>query len=82
MRALLTRGRVWMVTMAAGGGLLVLDGCDATVRDTVLNGVGSAATGLASTFIQAFIQSLQADAEGDTSPTVKAIHDFQPQPFA
>ena len=83
MRALLKHGRIWTMLVASGGGLLVLDGCDPTVRDTMLNGVGSAATGLASTFIQAFIQSLQAQAADNTSPTtVKAINDFSPTPFA
>ena len=74
MRTWLARTRVWAVTMAAGGGLLALEGCDPAVRDTVLAGVGEAATGLASTFIEAFIQSLQSEEEtADTATTVRGL---------
>ncbi|MCK4343222.1 MAG: hypothetical protein KAY37_16030 [Phycisphaerae bacterium] len=81
MRPLFYRGRKWLLTLAAGGGLFVLESCDPTVRDTVLGGVGSAATGLAGTFIEAFIQSLQADEE-EVATTVKAILEYLPQFFA
>lgn len=81
MRALLTRSRLWLLTVAAGGGLFVLEGCDPTVRDTILGGVGSAATGLASTFIEAFFQSLMADEE-EAVTTVRAIIETVPQFFA
>ena len=69
MRRLLKRSRWWTLAMATAGGLFVLQGCDPTVRTTVLGGVGTAATSLASTFIQAFIQSLQSDTT-DTSTTI------------
>jgi hypothetical protein len=81
MRALLYRGQKWMLLMASGGGLLALDTCDPTVRETVLGGVGSAATGLAGTFIEAFIQSLTAEEEG-AATTVKALVEYVPQFFA
>jgi len=63
--------------MASGGGWFLLEGCDPTVRDTVLGGVGTAATSLSSTFIQAFIQSLQADDE-DAATTVRGIIEADP----
>lgn len=80
MRTLLARTRVWTLTIAAGGSLLALEGCDPAVRDTVLAGVGEAATGLASTFIDALIQSLQSEDEG-AATTVRAM-DFEPSIFA
>ncbi len=58
MRTLMRRSRVWALSLASGASLLALQACDATVRETVLQGVGSAATTLVSTFIQAFIESL------------------------
>ena len=81
MRSLLTRGQFWLLTVASGGSLMALDACDPAVRDTVLGGVGTAATGLATTFIQAFIQSLTAEEEG-AATTVRAILDYVPQFFA
>ena len=81
MRGLRRRSRSWLLVTAAGGSVLALGSCDATVRDTVLNGVGSAATSLAGTFIQAFIESLQADEE-DTATTVQADVRFAPEIFA
>jgi len=80
MRALFNRGRIWFLTMVSGGGLLVLQGCDQSVRDTVLQGVGAAATSLSATFIQAFIESLSQEEE--TATTVKAIIEAVPQFFA
>lgn len=68
MRSSVSRKR-WTRMLIVGGAALVLSGCDPTVRDTVLNGVGSAATGLAGTFIQAFIESLQNDNANDNTPT-------------
>lgn len=80
MRSILTRGRVWLVGIATGG-LFVLEGCDPTVREQVLAGVGSAATTLATTFIQAFFQALINDAE-EQATIVRAIIDQVPQFFA
>ncbi len=62
MRKLYRRTRILLLS-ASLGGAAVLSGCDPTVRDTVLEGVGGAAAGLANTFIQAFVESLQAQAE-------------------
>jgi hypothetical protein len=55
-----TRSRMlrWVAVMASGGSLMVLDTCNPQVRDTILGGVSSAATGLTSTFIQAFFEGL------------------------
>lgn len=74
MRRLLRRGQLWVLTLAGGGGLFVLEGCDPAVRNTVLQGVSSAATSLSTTFIGAFFQSLLADEEG-AATTVRAIID-------
>lgn len=81
MRAMIRRGQIWLLAAASGGSVVALDGCDPTVRDTVLDGVGGAATGLASTFISAFIQSLQADQE-ETVTTVRAVLEYLPDIFA
>ncbi len=61
MRTLANRLKAWTVWTAAGGSLLVIDGCNPNVRDTVLAGVQSAATGLSTTFIQAFFEGLEED---------------------
>lgn len=81
MRALLRRGQLWLLSVASGGSLLMLDSCDVAVRETVLQGVGTAATGLASTFINAFVQSLTTEEE-TTATTVRAIVEYVPQFFA
>ncbi len=57
------RARIGLATMAVGGAPLVLDGCDTTVRDTVLAGVEGASSTLATTFIQAFFESLNEEEE-------------------
>jgi hypothetical protein len=80
MRAILSRGRLWLVGLTTGG-LFVLEGCDPTVREQVLSGVGSAATALATTFIQAFFQALINDAE-EHATIVRAVLDQLPQFFA
>ena len=82
MHTLLRRGQFWLLSLASGASLLALDACDPTVRDTVLAGVGSAATGLASTFIQAFIQSLTQPADATTNATVQALIDLVPRILA
>ena len=81
MRAWWIRSRLWFLTVASGGGLFVLEGCDPTVREQVLGGVGSAATGLATTFISAFFQGLINDAQEDAT-VVKAIIEAAPKFFA
>ncbi len=80
MRATINRARLWLAATATGGSLLVLEGCDPAVRDTVLNGVGSAATSLSNTFISAFIQSLLTEEE--TATTVRGVIEMVPQFFA
>ncbi len=83
MRGLRRRGRSWLLAVVAGGSVFVLGGCDPAVRDTILGGVGSAATSLAGTFIQAFIESLQNNSTTDTTATtVQADVQFVPQFFA
>ena len=78
MHTLLRRSHFWLLSLASGASRLALDACDPTVRDTVLTGVGSAATSLASTFIQAFIQSLTAD-QNTTATTVRALIEYAPR---
>jgi hypothetical protein len=56
----------WTAAFLAGGSAFALSGCDPAVRDTILSGLESATTGLATTFIQAFFLKLQ---ETDTSTT-------------
>jgi hypothetical protein len=80
MRSLLRRGRIWLIAAASGGSVLVLQGCDPAVRDTVLQGVGAATTGLSSTFIQAFFQSLLTEEE-EGPTTVRADSDLAERIF-
>ncbi len=81
MRAMFRRARTWAMISAAGGSMFALESCDATVRDTVLNGVGTAATTLSTTFIDATIQSLIAEEEEATS-TVRVFDKFDQPIFA
>ena len=80
MRGLLQRGQLWWLTVATGGSVFVLEGCDPTVRDTILAGVEGAATTLFTTFVAAFFQTLEQEEEAVT--TVKAIIQQLPQYFA
>ncbi len=80
MQAWLTRGRVWLLC-AATGGVAVLEGCDPNVRNDVLSGVGAAATGLATTFIQAFFDGLISKDEEATT-VVQAVPDAALQIFS
>ncbi len=81
MHAMLRRGRIWWLSVISGG-IFVLSGCDPNVREQVLNGVGSAATGLATTFIQAFFQALINQNQEETATTVQAILHEVPKYFA
>src|SRR5262245_8404876 len=83
MRGWLRRGRIHLVAWTFGGSVLVLQGCDPGVRDTVLGGVESAGTTLATTFIQAFFQSLTApDDNNTTTGTTKVFDDPSNVPLA
>lgn len=82
MRGLLLRGRIRFLSAVSGGSLLVLSGCDPTVRDTVLGGVESATTTILTTFIQAFFQTVLAPEDEGTVTTVKAIAERVPEFFA
>lgn len=62
MTVLFRRGRAWLATLTMGGAF-VLGGCDPAVRDTVLGGLQSVSTDLASTFIAAFFESIAAQEE-------------------
>ncbi len=77
MRNFLTRWQVKLTMWATGGSILVLEGCEPNVRDTVLAGVESAAGALATTFITAFFQTLAEPEE--TATTVKAFIEALPQ---
>ncbi len=80
MRAWLRRGQWWLLSMTSGS-ILVLEGCDPAVRESVLTGVNNAATSLATTFIGAFFQSLMNEEE-ETATTVRAVIDVAQQFFA
>jgi hypothetical protein len=82
MGRMLLRGRIWLLSTISGGGLLVLGGCDPTVRDTVLSGVESATTTLMTTFITAFFETVLAPEEEDTVTTVKAVIEQVSEAFA
>ena len=82
MRVLFTLKHRWLLILAAGGGLFLLEGCDPTVRDTLLTGFGNATTGLIGAFVQALIQQLQANDVTQPATTVRAILDTVPQFFA
>ena len=69
------RTRTWLTTLMAGGGLLLLAGCDPTARTTVLGGLQSAANNVATALISAFFQSLRAQ---DEEHVVQAILDQLP----
>lgn len=71
------RSRVKWAAMALGGSL-VLSGCDPTVRDTVLGGVQMASSGLVTSLIAAFFESLAADAADDASQIVMSAIEMLP----
>ncbi len=50
----------WVMVLTVGG-VFVLSGCDPNVKSTILSGLETASTGLATTFITAFFQKLAAD---------------------
>ncbi len=82
MRSWQKRARTWSVLMAAGGGLLALDSCDPTVRSTMLSGMGSAASSIATTFIQAFFESLNKPTSDPNAPPTVQAKPFVPAVFA
>lgn len=82
MQRLLLRGRIAMLSAISGGTLLVLNGCDPNVRDTVLAGVEGATTTLITTFISAFFDSVLETGDEGTVTTVKAIVERLPDYLA
>lgn len=58
---------VLRVMVLVAGGVFALDGCDPTVKSTVLGGLETASTGLATTFIQALFVKLQSTDTGTTT---------------
>ncbi len=62
-----------VVLVLALGSVFALDGCDPTIKATVLSGVEDAATGLATTFIQAFFQKLAEDDTGTATVTTTTM---------
>lgn len=58
-----------LAIVAAGGSIFALDGCDPTVKSTILTGLETASTGLADTFIQAFFLKLATDDTTGTGTT-------------
>lgn len=55
------RSRLTRLALAAAMTLTVMSGCDPAARDTVLQGVNDAATGLGTSFINAYFETLQED---------------------
>jgi hypothetical protein len=80
MRGLLRRGRIWLIASTVGGNVLVLEGCDPTVRETVLGGVESSSTTLVTTFIQAFFESLVAPGDDDDQASTVRVFDEEISP--
>lgn len=68
MKRLMKSGRIWMASAAVGGSALVLQGCDPGVRDTVITGVQDASTGLLTSFVNAFFESLGNKASDPNTP--------------
>jgi hypothetical protein len=82
MSGMFRRGRIWIVLASSGAGLMAFDSCDASVRDTVVIGFGTAASSLTTALIQAAVQPLAKDDESDTTlPTVRNA-DSVPRLFA
>ncbi|MFO0836889.1 MAG: hypothetical protein U1D55_00055 [Phycisphaerae bacterium] len=82
MRSFIRSGKLWLISTAAGGSLLVLEGCDPTVRDTVITGVAGATNTLVTSVIQAFFESIAAQGQDTTPTTVKAMELMTPHIFA
>lgn len=70
MKRLMRTGRIWMASAAVGGSALVLEGCDPGVRDTVIGGVQGASTGLLTSFVDAFFESLNNEDDPNTPATI------------
>ena len=66
MRCWWIRGRVWLLCSMFGG-VAALAGCDASVRSDVLSGIGTAATSLATTLVEAFFDGLVDEESGEAS---------------
>ena len=64
----------WKLALVLGGGaVFALDGCDPTVKDTVLGGLQDASTTLADTLIQAFFTKLQTDGQTTSTSTTTTL---------
>ena len=59
----------WVAAIALGGSVFQLGGCDPLVRSTLLAGLETTTSSLASTVIQAFFVSLADDGTGTTGLT-------------
>lgn len=73
MRAWHRKALIQLTALSAGGSVLVLEGCDAQVRDTVLAGAQGATQTLFQTFVQAFFESLTPKQDDTTTGTVKVF---------
>ncbi|MBI5864263.1 MAG: hypothetical protein HZB38_07130 [Planctomycetes bacterium] len=69
MQARRRRNRILIAALSVGGLPFVMEGCDPTVRDTVLNGVQGASQTLIGTFVDAFFESLNANQDDPNSPS-------------
>ncbi len=64
--------RVWLAGLTAGGSVFALSGYDPEIKATMLDGVQTAVTGLATTAIEAVFITLARDGE-EAATTVRAV---------
>jgi hypothetical protein len=71
-----------MLVILIVGGLPVLGGCDPATQNTLINGIGNAANGLATALIQAWAQSASQQNQNNATPpnTIKARQFAPPIP--
>ncbi len=77
MRRFPRLGRFWWkaTILLAGGGVFVLDSCDPTIKTTILGGLESASSGLATTFITALFQKLSAEDQSTTTTLLRTLEE-------
>lgn len=70
----LGRNKTWWKWMAVAfvGGAFALSGCQPEIRDTLLSGLQDAATGLASTFLDALFIRIRSDSTA-LAPVVEQL---------
>ena len=58
------------MTLAVGGSVFQLSGCDPAVRSTLLSGLQTTTTGLSTALISAFFLNLEDDDGGSTTTPI------------